>query len=348
MTTRALTANPGWLRDAPFDLTLIAGVAVIALASGALVYQSPGLFPIILFLDLWLLGYHHVVSTFTRLTFDRDSLREHRFLVTGLPILVVGGVLLGAWVTGGWVLSTTYLYWQWFHYTRQSYGLERAYRRKTTGTAAGGEKMARWALYLLPLWGILHRSYQAPELFLGVELRVIPVPRWLLIASALAAILALSGWLAQVARALWAGHALQAHTLYFVSHVIVFSFGYLIIEEIDHGWLVINIWHNAQYILFVWLFNSNRFRDGVEPRARLLSYLSQKSRWPYYFLFCLGISSVLYFGLDRTVQAFDSRVTLPLFLVVYQAINFHHYVVDGVIWKLRKKPLRETLDLETA
>jgi hypothetical protein len=28
----------------------------------------------------------------------------------------------------------------------------------------------------LPLWGIVHRSVQRPETFLGVELRVIPIP----------------------------------------------------------------------------------------------------------------------------------------------------------------------------
>lgn len=341
-------ASPGWLRSAPFDLTLIVGVTVLALFSGAVVLADPGLFPIVLFLDLWLLGYHHVVSTFTRLAFDRDSLREHRFLLTVAPVLVVAGVVVGAWALGGWILSTTYLYWQWFHYTRQSYGLERAYRRKTTGGIAGDQKMARWALYLLPLWGILYRSYQAPAEFLGVELRVLPVPKWLVIAAAAAALTALAGYSTQVIRAMLAGARPQAHTLYFASHLVVFACGYLLIENINHGWLVINVWHNAQYILFVWMFNSNRFRDGVEPRAKFLSTLSQKGHWPYYFLTCLAISSIVYFGLERTVSAFDAKVALPLFLVVYQAINFHHYVVDGMIWKLRKKPLRETLDLESA
>ena len=29
--------------------------------------------------------------------------------------------------------------------------------------------------------------------------------------------------------------------------------------------------------------------------------------------------------------------------VVYQAVNFHHYVVDAFIWRVRKKPIRVTL-----
>jgi hypothetical protein len=347
VTTQAQTAPPGWLRSVPFDLTLIVGVALVALLSGALVVARPELFALVLLLDLWLLGYHHVVSTFTRLTFDVDSLREHRALVTWVPLAVVVGVVGAAAFLGGWILATTYLYWQWFHYTRQSYGLERAYRRKAGGAAVTGDpRLTRWALYLLPLWGILYRSYQAPATFLGAELKVLPVPLPVVLAVAVLAMLALAGWLAQLLSAVLAGERPGAHALYMASHVAIFSVGYLGIDNIDHGWLVVNVWHNAQYILFVWLYNNNRFREGVSPRAPFLSTLSQKSRWPLYVLVCVGLSTVLYFGLDRVVDLFEGRSALPLFLTVYMAINFHHYLVDGLIWKLRKKPLRETLDLE--
>jgi hypothetical protein len=32
-------------------------------------------------------------------------------------------------------------------------------------------------------------------------------------------------------------------------------------------------------------------------------------------------------------------------MVIYQTINYHHYIVDAVIWKVRRKPMRETLGL---
>ena len=68
------------------------------------------------------------------------------------------------------------------------------------------------------------------------------------------------------------------HTLYPLSHFAVFATGYLWIGDITYGWLAINVWHNAQYILFVWLFNTRRFKDGVDPEARFLSYISQPNR----------------------------------------------------------------------
>lgn len=343
----AAVANPyGWLRNASFDLTLIVGVAAIALLSGAIVLARPQLFPVILFIDLWLLGYQHVVSTFTRLTFDTESFRQHRFLVLGLPVIVLAAVLAGAWVAGAWILSTTYLYWQWFHYTRQSYGIERAYRRKVSGQVAGNADLTRWALYLVPLWGILYRSYQSPETFLGIELKVLPVAGPVVFVAGLAALAALVAWGGQVVVALVRGERLQAHTLYVACHMVIFVVGYRLIENINFGWLVVNVWHNAQYILFVWMFNNRRFRQGLDPKARWLSFLSQRRNWPLYFLVCLVLSTVVYFGLERFLSVIQSYSTLPLILIAYQAINFHHYLVDGMIWKLRKKPLQQTLGID--
>jgi len=40
----------------------------------------------------------------------------------------------------------------------------------------------------------------------------------------------------------------------------------------------------------------------------------------------------------------EQRVVTKL-IVVYQAINFHHYIVDGRIWKMRRKPLQRILRL---
>ena len=160
------------------------------------------------------------------------------------------------------------------------------------------------------------------------------------------AIASLGVWLVQFARSVASGRRAGAHTLYLASHLLVFAVGYLWIDDINHGWLVLNVWHNAQYILFVWMYNTNRYGAGAEPRARFLSTISQKSNWLMYLLVCLGLSSVLYFGLDTVLARLYHDNPLPIFLMCYMTINFHHYVVDGTIWKLRRKPVREALQLD--
>ena len=148
----SVTANPfRWLRSAPFDLSLIVGVAALSLVTGALVVAQPQWFYPILLLDFWFLGYHHVISTFTRLTFDTESFREHWWLVIILPWIVFAGTIALGYTLGFWAIATTYLYWQWFHYTRQSYGIVRMFSRKAGEAAARDAKLTTWALYLLPL-----------------------------------------------------------------------------------------------------------------------------------------------------------------------------------------------------
>ena len=340
VATEAQEIAPGWLRIRTFDLPFIVGIAGVALLAGLIVVQRPGLFTSIFLFNLWLLGYHHVFATFTRLCFDRESFRNNRFLVLGLPPLVLGGVLLLKYAIGNWVLITAYLYWQWFHYTRQSYGISQVYKRRAPGLLVENERLSQLAFYLLPVWGILYRSHQDPDTFLTLGLRAVPVPGIVVVMVGTAAVAALGWWIVTRARMYWSGNLPLAHTLYMLSHFTVFYVGYIFIDTINFGWLVLTIWHNAQYIAFVWMYNHNRFRGGIDPEAMFLSTISQKRNVWLYLLICLGASTLAYLAIDRAAAA------LPALVVVYLGINFHHYIVDGKVWKLRKATVRQTLGIE--
>ena len=327
----------GLIRSLPFDVGFVGGIAAVALISGWAVTVWPFLFGPILALDLWLIGYQHVIATYTRLCFDQESLREHRFLLFGLPIIVVAGVAVLIASLGVWALISLYFYWQWFHYTRQSWGISQVYSRKS-GHPEGSKWLTHAAFYLPPLWGLLYRSHQGFESFLDLPLRSLPVPAIFVNLVGAAAAGALIIWLVQRFLAWRRGALAVGHTAYVLSHHSIFFAAYGIISEIEIGWLVVNIWHNAQYVLFVWLFNTNRFRDGVSARATFLSKISQPSRAWVYFAVCLGISTVIYLS-------FATMLPVGIALAVYMIINFHHYIVDSVIWKVRKRSLREVLGL---
>jgi len=342
---RGFSQKPGWLSGVRFDLLFVAGTAAIGLTAGLMSHLAPSLFGAILVADLWLLGYHHVIATFTRLTFDTESFQRYRWLVTWLPVAVVALVLAMTLGVGAWTLPTLYLYWQWWHYTRQSYGVAQMYRLKTPQARDSGWEM-KAALYLLPLTGILYRSYQAPEKFLGMELRVLPVPLFAVEAAGAAAAIALCWWVVKQYRAWREGELPLAYNLYMASHVAVFGIGYLAIPNINYGWLTINIWHNSQYMLVVWMFNRNRFKAGVSQEHRWLSTLAQPANLAKYFGVTLGLTLVAYLGLNSVILALPATA-LPLTLIAYQTINFHHYIVDSVIWKVRKPQMRQTLGLES-
>lgn len=334
----------GLLRGPAFDFGFVIGIAALAIASGIVVTADPRLFTPILLLDLWILGYHHVVSTYTRLCFDRNSFREHRLLLLGLPVLVILGTAVITLGVGMWLLASVYLYWQWFHYTRQSWGVSQAYRRKSDVEIRDPEWLTKLTFYMLPAWGIIYRSWQAPETFLGLELRVIPMPEIAVQVAAVASLTSLAVWLGMRIVAFARGEGAPAHTLYLLSHYLVFAVGYLLIEDISYGWLVINIWHNAQYVLFVWHFNASKFKNGVSEDARVLSWISQTKNWWLYFSICIAISTAVYMAIGGATSGLG-EMALPVALVVYMSINFHHYIVDSIIWKMRKRPMQQTLGL---
>jgi hypothetical protein len=322
---------PGHLLSRGFDLSLSLVPALLALASAVVLIARPQLFLFVLLFDYWVLSYQHVISTFTRLCFDSESFRANRFLVLQLPVLVLAGILVLIMTVGPWAVATLYFYWQWWHTMRQSYGIARAFRNKAGSLITEGPRLAEAGLYLMPLWGLLHR-HQGQVSFLSLEIRTAPVPRFVVDAVALLAIGYLVWWLANRVVAWWHGRLPVAHTLYVLSHWAVFYVAYVGLDNLDQGWLIANLWHTSQYLMFVWMANTNRFRNGVDEKHRLLSTLSQPRNAGGYFFICLMISTITYLMLTSAVRSFQSQAVLAG-LVVFQTINFHHFIVDAVIWK---------------
>lgn len=348
--TMAVPIQPeGLLRSPGFDFTFVVGIASVAVATGFVVTANPDWFWPIVIADLWLLGYHHVIATYTRLVFDKKSFAEHRWLVLYLPALVAGTVTLIALATGLWGLATIYLYWQWFHYTRQSEGISKAYGGRARDRDLGDLRVSRIAFYAVPLAGILHVSARDPGTFLNMPIRTLSVPDWLLSGADIIAATAFFAWLGYQLRALLQGRMAVPYFCYVMSHFTVFFVAYIWLTEINYGWLTVNIWHNAQYILFVWLFNNRRFRGAVDPERVFLSTISQNGRFLLYTGVCLAISSVVYFfisavGVDALSTAIGVSAGIAA-IIIYQTLNFHHYIVDSLIWKLRQKSMRGKLGL---
>jgi hypothetical protein len=345
ITVPAVRPNWAWLRNAQFDISFICGIPAVAILTGVTIIWQPRLFIPILFFDLWFLGYHHVIATYTRLCFDRKSFAEHWPLMAVLLPLVAVATLAVAYFVGVWTVVSIYFYWQWFHYTRQSWGISRAYRGKERNALYEDGWLDQAIFYSLPVLGILYRSHQDPGLFIFLELKVIPISSGMVDIAAAATIALLALWAFRRIQAWREGRLAAVHTLYMLTHFAIFITGYLLIEDITYGWLVINIWHNAQYILFVWMFNTRRFKDGIDPDARFLSYISQPGRLRLYLGTCVLITGVIYLGVVGALNALFFA-SLSATVVLYQIVNFHHYIVDANIWKVRKAPIRKTLGLQ--
>lgn len=331
--------EPRYVWSLPFDLTLLTApllVGVMAAVSAAMV---PALFPVLLAADVWLLGYHHIVATYTRLAFDRVNFSQHKYLAVHLLLVVLAmtvGVLL--WL-GAWVIATTFLYLQWFHYMRQGYGIARMYFRTTPrGQEPGARDMVTDAvMYLVPIYGIAYRSSTLGSMFLGFPVKPLVLPEAAITALGVAAALAVAFWWIRTGRDAMRGEGDTYYAGFVLSHIVIFLVGYVLISDANAGWLGVNIWHNFQYVMVVWMVNAKRYSGGIDPRAKFISTISQPHKVVTYFACCLAISSIVYFNLQQVTAVLLGNGIVAM-LGVYMGINFHHYVVDAVIWKRRRMP----------
>ncbi len=343
MNTQALapSVNTGYLRSPAFDISFILLIPAIAIAAGVLSHVDVYFFGLLLFLDLWILGYHHVISTYTRLAFDRDAFEDHKFLIYYLPFLVISSVALIAWAMGPIALATIYLHWQWYHYTRQSEGISKAYSIKSGTDASRQTYFDRIVFYLVPVACFLDMASNGPQIFLGMQVLVIPISQeysfWLMAVT----FVVFFAWLIQKVSLLLEKKISVSYFSYLMSHYAIYYIAYAYVDNINYGWLIINIWHNAQYIAFVWLFNTNKYGKLEKSKKNPFLFLARADNYIYYFAACLAFSSVIYMTINELLEVYP----LYVLIIVYQTINFHHYIVDSKIWKLRKKPLLQTLKL---
>ena len=317
----------GWLDGVWYDSIFIFGVLGIAIISGLVVFLEPNLFHPVLAIDVLFLGYHHVIATFTKLAGTAEDRSENAFLIYILPLIVAAGVIFLYYVFGAWVIATTYFFCQWFHYTRQAYGIEVFYRRKSKQLPQKNTVLSLLAIWSIPIWGLLHRCSQGWKEFLSIELYMPTVPEWLVTTAGVVAITSVFFWIVSKINEYRLGILSVAQTSFVASHMLIFYFGYVLISEINTGWLAINIWHNAQYIMFVWLFNVNRFGKTVKTESvsnmkltsnrkpiKIMPFISNRKpvQILWYFGFTLAMTVVFYSVMNTGFQFVSSSTGILL------------------------------------
>lgn len=327
-----------WLRDLRFDAVFLLLPLVTGIFFATICNWQLAAFATILTYDLWLLGYHHVISTYTRIAFDWKSAKEHNFLVFILPFLVLGTTFTLYYFLGSWIIATVYFYWQWFHYCRQSYGVSRYYLGRSKNPSSPlYSPIYTMALYALPVTGILYRSWQKPETFLGMNLWVLPTSYEVVVACSAVSVALIVYQFYSWWKLYRSGEMHGSYMLYMLSHHCIFLSGYVLIPDINLGWLAINMWHNMQYILFVWMQNNNKYRSGIDPEHPLISKISQNGKMWLYMATCLLITFFIYQVIIAASVILHSLSVIAFSMLMFMALNFHHYIVDSVIW--RRKPV---------
>ena len=316
-----------------FEWVFIFGTLVLALVFGMVATISPTWLIAAVLVDIWLFANPHVVATYTRIGARVPDIKRHWFLIFFLPLVVFIGVVTTALAYEVAGLFTLYFVAQTYHITRQSYGIARAFKRVESNPFRP-DRPAEALIYFFPVWGLFARCADAPQAFLGYPIQLPPIPAQ---AAEMAGLLAIScgvWWLQRQCRRVLAGEGNWRHDAFVLSHVCVSLTAYIWIDDISVGWLVVNVWHNLQYLLFVWVQNLRRDRQtkaGVSLEADFVALWKSAAK---YGCLCLLLGAALYQVVDWAGMQL-LWLGLPMVLVAHFTVNYHHYLVDGVIWKRR-------------
>jgi len=343
MQYQAVLAN--YLYNKNVDVFFVVGIPLVALIAMSVVLWRPELFGLLFLLDLNLLGYHHVISTFTRFQLNKENSSLNKWLLLYSPPLILLTLFAAANVGGAAIIVTVYLHWQWWHYTRQSEGMAKIYTIKTQSQAAGNPLENRITFYLIPVATFLSMSARGPHEFLFNPVYVLPMPTQAANVLLALALLLFVKWFFQQTRAVIRKQMAPLLYLYYLSHYVVYVLAYYLVEDINIGWLMINIWHNLQYITFVWVCNVRQYGQENAGLASFKAWICKPSNWFIYFSSCFLLTYLVYGGVDNTVNWLMQSSTLPIAVIIYQAINFHHYVVDTFIWKIRKPSVQQAVGI---
>ncbi|TGL49721.1 hypothetical protein EHQ55_08930 [Leptospira meyeri] len=328
------------LKVSYFDLFFIVGVALLASLMASVTVIWPLLFLPILTVHSWLFGYEHLWATYTKLLVHPDDRKRYRPLIYFVPLLVLLGLFSLGQTFGLKGIYVIYFFGQFFHTVRQSWGLAQAYRRQAGGLVWDPPFLSEVTLWSVPIWGLLHRCAQSPDEFLFQEFWLPPISQMIVIVACFISCSLWLYWFYARFAAYFRGELAVGHSLFMISHLLVFLGGYILIEEICSGWLLVNVWHNVQYIAFVWIYNRNRFASGLDSKSRVMSWISQRGakNTISYFLVTLTFALPVYYLLPElgfTLDSFLKSTAVPMAIILAMTLTFHHYIADGIIWKLK-------------
>ncbi|ADU37967.1 hypothetical protein [Variovorax paradoxus] len=309
----------------------------VALSAGALASLSAPMMLAVLYIDIWLFANPHIIATYTRIRQISPSIKTHWVLIFAAPVLIAGGLTIIALAYEAAGLLALYFVLQAFHVTRQSYGIARRCDRQLQTPY---QRLPYFLIYIFPVWGYLHRGAQASDSFLGYPIWLPPVPQELAFAIGVVAVVGALFWFARLWHCRSAEQENSLFSSFVLSHLLVSLVSYILINDITLGWLVVNVWHNIQYLVFVYRQQrsdikandkSGKLESTLAARKSIFEILKRPAA---FFLGCLTVGAIFYVAADRVGESLI-WLGFPTILIAHLILNFHHYLADGFIWRRR-------------
>ncbi|HVZ74123.1 MAG TPA: hypothetical protein VHJ20_17210 [Polyangia bacterium] len=337
VTTSTSTSAPpllGRAWDALFlgpGATLVVSTAFVLLWVVGRTTAAAGLATV---LSLFFLGPHYA-ATYRRAYGSLDVLRAHPVVTLLVPIAVVAGAVAAvASPRFAPFYFLAYVGWSGYHYSGQSLGIAMLFPMRQGARLDAREKrllgLPLYASWILSLIGLMRVGTDARNAAYAIVTQTFApgsLPTWVVAALVVPMLMTFAG-VAIIARERRArGVPLPAMTIAVVVTQVIWFVGGLFHPFFNI--VLVPVFHSLQYLALT----SWHFTRGVKSLLR----------------FGLYIATVIFLGLlinPGSLIAFVPHEASPRALAaaaaVISAINLHHFLMDGRIWRMREKKVRQT------
>ena len=337
-----------WLWSARHDRLWIAGLGSLVFAAVfvpltiALPEASPLLVTAFAHLAT-VCNYPHYAATYQLIWRERGRARASYGWLLGTTPLALG-VLVYASVydrSAIGALNRIYLTWSAYHYAAQHFGIASMYQARQRRALAPMEKrlvqagfvaMAVHLMLLLNMRGGLGGETAFGANASGWQRALLPAGAYLWAASAAALGFAVQG-LAELLHRRRTGAGLAAETrLLFIVNVAWFVVPYVHLPGGRGPWMGTSV---ATWLPYAQpFFHCLQYLAVCGWRARTAGTIK-----PVFFFMGLVVLGLAVFeGTALALRTVTPAVLAQTSLLVPAVVNIHHFVLDGVMWKARRRP----------
>ena len=297
-------------------------------------------------------NYAHFASSTVRLYTKHGAAASHRFLAYGFPVvaLVVTFLAIGFPERIGQHFTALVLTWSPFHYAAQAYGLALMYSYRSGKMFSPIEKRWLFWICMLPfirallniddtsiaqMMGVAGVAWLLPESLLTEGSVLAGGLRWLVAGMTPLA------YILPIAYACFGRARLPVVALVLVLVNALWLTAYSLFDAVV--WATVA--HSVQYLFIVSYAHSKDTTD-VSGRKR-----SERRPMLHFYLISMLTGPVLFIALPMLIHAAGLAFGQPwemshVYLMVVAAINLHHFIVNGYIW--RSKPVDRSATLSPA
>jgi hypothetical protein len=324
-------------------LFLCGGFSIPLVVLGASIVAPWQVDPASRFVVFALANYAHFASSTVRFYTKPGTRSAHPFVAWGLPLLFGVAIVLGIYAPDavGRNITALYLSWSPYHYAAQAYGLSLLYCHRSGIALSGREKTGLWWICMLPFI----RAMLKPTDNSIVDVMGVSGVGWLFPEAFQTP--AVAGFLDVVVTVLGPVVFVLPLAFAFVGRTRLPNLALLLVlcnamwmvafSRFDAAMLA-TVGHSIQYLCIVAYVHGKDALARIGPKQKSAAFHMAG----FYFVSVAGgvfLFLIVPILIDLTAGLAGIVVKhAEVSLMVAVAINLHHFIVDGYIWRSPRRP----------